>query len=318
MTPRYSEFIADGDLKPIDELSSAFLTPEDDMHLQFAYYQSSVVVEYIVSKFGVGALRNILRDLGEGIPINETIVKHTTAMADLNKEFVAYAKSLADGLAPKLNWEKPDYKPDGQVDPIFLSLHPNNYYVLSEQADKLMEEKNWAKAKEILKKIVMEYPSQTGSDSASWRLAQVHNALGESAEEEAVLRKIAPLDAEAFDAYLRLVDIDSARGRWKDALTNIERARAINPLTWQVNAAHFAALKNLDRRKEAIEVGRKLLLLNPPDAAGAHFALAELLEPEDRAGARLHTLKALEEAPRFREAHKLLLKVAMTNAPAAD
>lgn len=318
MTPRYREFIANGDLKPIDELSSAFLTPEDDMHLQFAYYQSSIVVEFIVSRFGVAALRNILRDLGEGIPINETIVKHTTAMADLNKDFMAYAKSLADGLAPKLNWEKPDYNADGQPDPIFVSLHPNNYYVLSEQADKFIEAKEWAKAKDILKRIVAEYPTQTGGDSASWRLARVHNALGEAAEEEAVLRRIAPLDAEAFDAYLRLVEIDSARGSWKDALTNVERARAINPLTWEVNAAHFAALKNLDRRKEAIEVGRKLLLLNPADAAGAHFALAELLEPEDRAAARLHTLKALEEAPRFREAQKLLLKIAATNSPAAN
>lgn len=318
MNERYVELVGKGKLKPIDELSSAFLTPDDDLHLQFAYYQSSIVVEYIISKYGIGAIRNILHDLGEGIDINESIVKHTTAMEDLNKDFIAYAKSIAEGMAPKLNWEKPDYKPDGAADPIFVSLHPNNYYILSGQADKLMEEKKWEEAKKILRKIADEYPTQVGGDSATFRLALVHRELEETAEEEAALRRIASLDAEAFEAYMRLVEIDSERRNWTNALINVQRARAINPLTWQVNAAQFAALKNLERKHEAIKAGRKLLALNPPDAAGAHFQLAELLVSEDQNSARLHTLKALEEAPRFRDAQKLLLKVSMTNSPSGS
>jgi hypothetical protein len=60
-----------------------------------------------------------------------------------------------------------------------------------------------------------------------------------------------------------------------------------------------------------------LLRLDPPDPAGAHFQLAKLLRAQRDAGAKRHLLMALEEAPRFREGHRLLLEMAAetTNSP---
>ena len=52
MNPRYREMILGGDLTPISNLSSAFMTPKSPYHVQFAYYESSLVVEYIVQKYG--------------------------------------------------------------------------------------------------------------------------------------------------------------------------------------------------------------------------------------------------------------------------
>ena len=47
--------------------------------------------------------------------------------------------------------------------------------------------------------------------------------------------------------------------------------------------------------------------LDPDDPAEAHFHLARLLKAEKKDKARRHLLMALEEAPRFRQAHQLLL-----------
>jgi tetratricopeptide (TPR) repeat protein len=44
MNARYRELVMKGDLKAIGNLSSAFMAPESDLHLQFAYYQSMLVV----------------------------------------------------------------------------------------------------------------------------------------------------------------------------------------------------------------------------------------------------------------------------------
>src|SRR3989475_8504653 len=44
MNPRYRELILEGGLTPVGELSAAFLTAKSDHHLQFAYYESSLVV----------------------------------------------------------------------------------------------------------------------------------------------------------------------------------------------------------------------------------------------------------------------------------
>jgi uncharacterized protein HemY len=52
-----------------------------------------------------------------------------------------------------------------------------------------------------------------------------------------------------------------------------------------------------------------MLLLDPPDPAGVHFSLARLLHKQRDDAAKRHVLQALEEAPRFREAHRLLLEI---------
>jgi hypothetical protein len=70
MNPQYREIIVSGKMTPVSQLSAAFLAPPSPMHLQFAYYESSLVVEYLINEFGVEALQNILNDLGEGMEIN--------------------------------------------------------------------------------------------------------------------------------------------------------------------------------------------------------------------------------------------------------
>jgi hypothetical protein len=52
-----------------------------------------------------------------------------------------------------------------------------------------------------------------------------------------------------------------------------------------------------------------LLLLDPPDPAETNFHLAQLLHRAGDAAAKRHLLLALEEAPRFREALRLLLEM---------
>jgi len=75
----------------------------------------------------------------------------------------------------------------------------------------------------------------------------------------------------------------------------------------------------------AIAAYRKLLALDPPDPSEAHFQLAKLLHERGKgaAEAKRNVLQALEEAPRFRDAQRLLLDMEKSNpqpsaAPAAS
>jgi hypothetical protein len=52
-----------------------------------------------------------------------------------------------------------------------------------------------------------------------------------------------------------------------------------------------------------------LLELDPPDIAETHFRLAELLHTVGDPSARRHVLQALEEAPRYPAALRLLLEI---------
>jgi len=52
-------------------------------------------------------------------------------------------------------------------------------------------------------------------------------------------------------------------------------------------------------------------LLDPPDPVDVHFQLARLLHEQGNAGgeAERQVLQALEEAPRYRDAQRLLLEI---------
>jgi len=47
------------DLTPLSKLSGAFLAPRSDLHLQFAYYEASLVIEFLVERFGPENLKAI-------------------------------------------------------------------------------------------------------------------------------------------------------------------------------------------------------------------------------------------------------------------
>ena len=92
MTPMYREMILGEDLTPVGKLSGAFLNPKSAAHVQFAYFESSLVIEYIVDRYGLDALLGLLTDLGAGVDINDALERHTTALPELETEFAAYAR----------------------------------------------------------------------------------------------------------------------------------------------------------------------------------------------------------------------------------
>jgi tetratricopeptide (TPR) repeat protein len=310
MTPRYREMILGKDFTPLGELSAAFLAPKTEMHLQFAYYESSLAVEFLAGRFGIEAIKKILHDLGEGIEVNAAITNHAGPLKQMESDFAAFARDRAQKLAPDLEFKKPE-RGEQDDDP----AESNNFYVLTREARKLIREKKWHEAKVPLEKLLKAYPASTGPDNAYSLLAETYRGLGETNQERTVLTKLAGLEADAVDTYGRLLELNTAAKDWPAVALNAERFLAVNPLVAQPYRYLAQANEALDRPDEAIRAGRTLLLLDPPDPAGTHFQLARLLHRTGDPDAKRHLLQALEEAPRFREAHKLLLELNRASAP---
>src|SRR5204862_1380208 len=108
LTPRYREMILGDDLTPVSQLSGAFLNPKSPLHLQFAYYESSLVVEYLVEKHGLDVLQKILVDLGNGLTINDTLARHTGSLDELDLAFAAFARQRAIEMAREADWTEPE------------------------------------------------------------------------------------------------------------------------------------------------------------------------------------------------------------------
>lgn len=306
MNLAYRETILKGDLTPLSKLSGAFLVQNN---LLFAYYESSLVVEFIVDQFGLDALKKILGDLRNGEEINKAIANHTAPMEDLEKRFATFAKDRAEKLAPGVDLTKPPTR-DADLDRTAWEMgHPNNYYARLHSATEAMHAKDWAKARPILESLAESYHGERGAQNTLWLLAVTQRNLHETNAELATLEKFARQESEFADLFIRLVEMNRQQKDWASVTNYAERLLAINPLSMVPHRGLAEAGVALGNNEMAITGYRKLLALDPPDPTEAHYQLAKLLHARgnSEAEAKRHVLEALEEAPRFRDAQQLLL-----------
>ncbi|MCA9089780.1 MAG: tetratricopeptide repeat protein [Planctomycetaceae bacterium] len=314
MTPAYRQMILGGELTPIAELSGAFLAPRSGMHLQFAYFESSLVVEHIIAQYGFESLLKILDDLAVGMNVNQAIERHTDAFQLLEGEFLAYAQQLASEFGNDVDWSDPRLEAASLTTPEAITRwaaeHPQNYNGLRTCAELFVRQEQWGQALPLLKQAYELFPLETGANSLAWMLAQALRHTGDEAGERRILEEIAQRDDDHAAALLRLLELDLAEENWNSVQKHALQVRAIKPLIaqpYEALARAGSALREDELSRAALT---SLLALDPEDPADLHFRLAQVLVRLDqRETAKRHVLMSLEFAPRYREALSLLLEL---------
>lgn len=312
MTPEYREMILGKELTPVSELSSAFLSPASPAHLQFAYYESSLVVEYLIETYGHEALKQILVDLHDGMTINEALIRHTAPLGRLDQDFADHARALATGWAPGADWSRPDLPPRADSEAIsrWLDDHPNHYRALQRLAAQLLAENKYIEVIGVTERMLAICPHDTGGDSAHALAAKAHRALGDREAEADALEAWAASDSDAVEAFSRLMELEAERENWDRVDENANRTLAVNPLIPAPHRYLADAAERLKKPLSAIEARSALLEFDTTDRAEEHFCLAGLLHGLGRTReAKRHCLQALEDAPRYLAAHQLLLQI---------
>jgi tetratricopeptide (TPR) repeat protein len=310
INPQYRQFIVEGKMKPIAELSSAFMAPPSGLHLQFAYYQSSLVVEFLIERYGLEKMQLILKDLADGTPINDALTAHTAPMKELEKDFLEFAENVAEEMGPDNVWAKPDRDRNGDIEETWAKLHPENYWVVTEAAEVAIMKRDFEAAVPLLKKSIEIFPGQTGAGSAYATLAGIYRERKEAELEKQILTQWARHDGEATEALLRLVEMSLEGNDYKGALRYANQLMEINPLHPLPHRATAETYELEGKTFDAVEAFQTVLKLGPADSAEVHYRLARLFQKHRDPEARRHILLALEEAPRFRAAHSLLLEIA--------
>ncbi|MEM1226159.1 MAG: tetratricopeptide repeat protein [Planctomycetota bacterium] len=317
MTPRYRQMLMGDDLTAISDLSGSFLRPKSSTHLMLAYYQSSLAVEFLIERHGFDALLNVLDDLGAGLPITDALARHTGSPIRLDREFVDYVTERAESFGPAVQWPSEDdaisVPSADDLDGLrgFVRFHPTNYDGLTRLAAALMNGKQWDEAADVLARLRLLEVMPGRRDGWLEKLADVHRRRQDQAAERSVLGQIVQLSPDPLPSLLRLIELDQQDQDWSSVHRWAKNGLAINPMRSDLHR-HFAiASQHIGNHDDAVSGWRGVLALDPVDVAGVRYELAAAYARADQNElARRSVLEALADAPRYRDAHRLLLTLA--------
>lgn len=322
LNPDFRKRILSARLTPIRQLSGAFLQPETPLDLNFAYFQSSLVVDFLVKRFGFETLKKVLDDLKAGVELNQALERHAIDLDQLDAEFRADATEQAKQLGYGLDWETYDLSAiidDDDPDRLarWVEEHPTSLTGLLALAKQSIQARDWDRAVKPLEQLISLYPEQVGGDSAYLLLAGVHRQRKDFVAERKVLEDYVPRDDAPATALFRLLELQQLDRDWTGMLTSARRLQAIQPLSPAMQRARAQAAEELSQWSEMIAALDSLQEFSPDDEADLHYRLAKAHHALKSPQAKRHVLTALEFAPRYRAAQRLLLKIVKEERAAA-
>jgi tetratricopeptide (TPR) repeat protein len=311
MDMTFAHALNEGKVMKLDVLNQGF---QDPKMISLAYYQASLVVEYLVETYGEPKLHALLRAYGEGFE-DETAIKEAlgASFAQLQAGFDARIEKQYASLQRAL--KTPELKEKTSVEDLkaAAAASPESFGVQMRLAQALHEAKDSAGAIATLERAAQIIPSANGANNPNAMIAKIALEQKDTARAIRALEAVMRVDHSDVDSARKLTELVAPLGDAARAEDAYRRLVAIDPFDREAAAAlGRLALKRKDVAT-AVRSFRSVLGSNPPDLAQAHVELAEAHLAAGQYGeAKRHTLAALEIAPSFERAQDLLLKIADT------
>ena len=154
------------------------------------------------------------------------------------------------------------------------------------------------------------YPETKGAEAGFALQAESASRPRQPCAETESLERVIRLDADDVAACVRLIEIYSAASNWENVERVSHRLQGINPMLKSAHRSMALAAEKTANDPLAIRSLSALVSLGPFDRADTHFRLAAaLFRGKQLDLAKRNVLLALEAAPRYRDAHKLLLEI---------
>jgi len=320
MTPEFRDRIREGRAVPIGRLSSAFLNAGSGSDLNFAYFESSLAVEHIITVHGLPAMNAVMTDLHSGLQINDALGRHCGGLESLQASFDQFLRQQADLLAPTADFSKEPLQAlqgaDAAALAEFCQQNPQHVPALLLLAQQQLQAQDVA-AEQTLRRVLELYPQDQGAGGARPLLAGLYRERGDVQSERQVLTEHLQRTADDVQAALRLQELSVSAQAWPDVIRYGQQIFAADPFRAEVQERMVQAGQASGDVGVVAAALQCLLQLQPEDAARLNFRLAQVLKDSNPVESRRRVLLALEQSPRYREAHQLLLRLQPpTPAPA--
>ncbi len=276
-------------LLPVAEIDRGFVHPTYPSQVLVSYYQGGKICTFIVQKWGWDKILAMIHDFGENRPTPEVIEKELGLKPEeFDKQFMAWLDPQVRTTVDHIEeWTK--------------SMRAVNEDVKAKKWDDLIPKAEQAKAW---------YPDYREVGSTYEALADAWQAKGDKAKETAELEQYSKVGGREPETLKRLSLLQDQGGHKKEAAATLER---LNLIYLEDEVVH-QRLGDLDmdiaNTNGAVREYNAVLAEKPVDPAGAHYGLARAYMAEHKVkDAREEVISALEVAPDFKPALKLLLEL---------
>ena len=290
MTPDVILAIKNKKLLPIAELDRGFVRPSYPAQVPVSYFQAGAVCELVASKWGFQKLLSMLQAYSAGRNTEQVIEQELgLKAAEFDKQFAEFLRARTEKVVTSFDpeWRK-----------------------LMESVVRLAREKKFAEVIEPARRARDLYPDFVEAGNAYEILAEALLDAGDKEEAALELERYRRAGGRSPRALKRLATLDNELGRRREAIRALEQLLWIFPGDEDLLARLGDLLLAEKQAGQAVREFQSLLAIKPLDPAGAHFNLARAYyQLQNREKTREHLLEALEAAPGYRPAQKLLLEI---------
>ena len=292
LSPDVISAIKNKKLLPVAELDRGFVHPVSPPQVIVSYFQAGRICDFINEKWGWDTLLAMLHDFGGGEETSAVVRKELKLEPEeFDKRFLAYVEADTKTSVDHFDeWKK-------SLKSIF----------------ELSKTKDWSAVIKQGTAIRDMYPDYVEEHSVYEALAEAYLAKGDKpAAIEELLRyeKIGGRDPESLKLLAKTLE---EAGRTAEAADALNRLNFIYPMDADAHSRLGSLWLVQGNAKGAIREYDAVLAHKPQDPAQAHFDLARAYHADKQdEQAKEELLAALEAAPGFRPAQKLLLELSTT------
>jgi tetratricopeptide (TPR) repeat protein len=289
LDPDCIEAIKTKKLLSVSDIDRGFIHPAFPAQVVVSYFQAGKICNFIVEKWGYDKLLAMIHDYAELKPTRDVIeLEFKMKPEEFDRQFIAWIEALTKRTVDGFDdWKK-------------------GIKIVAENA----KAKKWDEVISEGTRIRDLYPDYVEAASVYEFLADAYLAKGDKEKEMAELARYSKTGGRNSLSLKRLATLQSEAGQKKEAAATLERINLIFPKDEDLHKRLGALYMDLKNPTAAVREFQAVVAMPPLDPAGAHYELARALKLANRTEeAKDEVLSALEAAPGFKPAQKLLLEL---------
>lgn len=290
LTPDVVAAVRDKKLLPIAKLDRGFVSPEYPAQVIVSYFQAGSICDFIGEKWGSDKLLDMVHSYSQLETTPNTIQKALGITAEqFDAQFLAWINQKYGNQA----------------------THFDEWHTKLKQLVEALQQKQYDTVLKDGPAVLAMYPEYVEDANVYELMALADREKNDTKSEAKMLADYAKAGGESPDALKRLAELQAAAGDNSAATATLEHLNYIYPVKDEGLHRKLGDLLFAQKKFDpAIREYSAVVASNPVDKAGAEYNLAQAyLAAGQKEKAEDSVLAALEAAPGYRPAQKLLLEL---------